>query len=101
MATAILSELTPDQQQAAVILARLAAQREVKRLRQKKGIRGPLPYSTLSRLANEWLDANPQLIAEAAASPIVQELGIVRKRRAVGRKDKSLFTTHVQNGERK
>ena len=49
----------------------------------------------------EHLQANPALLAEAAASPIVQELGIVRKRRTVGRKDKSLFTTHVQNGGRK
>jgi hypothetical protein len=42
-------------QHAAVILARQAAMREVKRLRQKKGIRETLPFSTLSRLANEWL----------------------------------------------
>jgi hypothetical protein len=42
MATRSLSELTPQQQQAAVILARLAAQKEVKRRRQKAGIKGPI-----------------------------------------------------------
>ena len=88
-------------QHAAVILARQHAMREVKRRRQKQGIKGPLPFSTLSRLAIEWLDAHPELLADAAASPIVQELRILRKRRTVGRKDKSLFTTHVQNGDRK
>jgi hypothetical protein len=88
-------------QSAIVILARQAAMREVKRRRQKQGLRETLPYAVLSRLAMEHLQANPALLAEAAASPIVQELGIVRKRRTVGRKDKSLFTTHVQNGGRK
>jgi hypothetical protein len=94
---ASLSELTPEQQHAAVVLARLAAQREVKRLRQKKRIKGPIAFSVLSRMANEWLADHPELYAEAALSPIVQELGIVRKRRTVGRKGKSLFTTHVHN----
>jgi hypothetical protein len=88
-------------QHAAVILARQHAMREVKRRRQKQGIKGPLPFSTLSRLAIEWLDAHPELLADAAASPIGQEVRILRKRRTVGRKDKSLFTTHVQNGDRK
>lgn len=57
-------------QHAAVILARQAEMREVKRRRQKQGIKGPLPFLTLARLGNEWLAAHPQLIAEAAASPI-------------------------------
>ena len=88
-------------QHAAVILARQHAMREVKRRRQKQGIKGPLPFSTLSRLAIEWLDAHPELLADAAASPIVQELRIRESEGPVGRKDKSLFTTHVQNGDRK
>jgi hypothetical protein len=46
----------------------------------------------------DLLDAHPALLAEAALSPIVQNLGIVRKRRTIGRKGKSLFTTHVRNG---
>jgi hypothetical protein len=85
-------------QHAAVILARQAAMREVKRQRQRQGLRETLPYSTLIRLAMEYLQAHRELIADAAASPIVQNLGIVRKRRTVVRKGKSLFTTHVQNG---
>jgi hypothetical protein len=62
-------------QQAAVILARRAAMREVKRRRQKQGLRGTLPHATLARLGQEWLQAHPELLAEAAASPIVQNLG--------------------------
>ena len=85
MATPSLSELTPQQQHAAVTLARLAAQKEIKRCRQKQGLRETLPHSTLARLSIEWLADHPELLAEAAASP-------------VGRKGKSPFTTHVQNG---
>jgi hypothetical protein len=58
-------------QHAAVILARQAALRAVRRRIQKEGrIKGPLPFSALSRLANEWLCDNPQLLAEAAQSDI-------------------------------
>ena len=72
-------------QHAAVILARQHAMREVKRRRQKQGIKGPLPFSTLSRLAIEWLDTHPELLADAAAWPIVQELTLPhRKRRPAG-----------------
>ena len=70
-------------QHAVVILARQSAMREVKRRRQKQGIKGSLPFSTLSRLAIEHLQANPQLIAEAAASPIVQMLGNSHRQRIV------------------
>ena len=57
-------------QHAAVILARQAAIRQLKLCRQKQGIKGPLPFSALSRLANEWLDQDPELVAEAAADPM-------------------------------
>jgi hypothetical protein len=52
-------------QHAAVILARQAAMWAVKRRIQKEGrIKpGSLPLSTLSRLANEWLQDHPQLLA--------------------------------------
>ena len=63
---------------------------------------GPSPRDEFWTLRRSWTGEEyygPR--SEAAASPIVQELGIVRKRRTVGRKDKSLFTTHVQNGGRK
>jgi hypothetical protein len=92
------ADLILQRHHAAVILARQWAMREVKRRRQKQALRETLPFSTLARLSNDYLQAHPELYAEALASPIVQELGIVRKRRTVGRKGKSLFTTHVQNG---
>jgi hypothetical protein len=56
-------------QRAAVILARRAAMREVKLRRQKQGVRQTLPMAILTRLAIEHLQANPELLAEAAASP--------------------------------
>jgi hypothetical protein len=56
-------------QHAAVILARQAAMREVKRRRQKQGLRETLPHSTLARLGQVWLAAHPELYAEALASP--------------------------------
>jgi hypothetical protein len=84
---------------AAVILARQSAMRAVRRRIQKEGkIKEPLPLSTLSRLANEWLDAHPELLAEAAADPIVQNLGIVKRRRRVDRKRELLCESHAQNG---
>ena len=92
------AKLILQRQHVAVILARQRALREVKRRRRKQGLRETLPYSTLARLAREWLDQHPQLYAEALASPIVQELTLTHSRRTVGRKGKSLFTTHVQNG---
>ena len=66
MATPSLSELTPQQQHAAVTLARLAAQKEIKRCRQKQGLRETLPHSTLARLSVEWLADHPELLAVAA-----------------------------------
>jgi phage FluMu protein gp41 len=75
MAALSLSELNALRQSAVVILAQQSAMRAVRRRIQKEGrIKGPLPLSTLSRLANEWLHDHPQLLAEAAASPIVAEL---------------------------
>ena len=63
-------------QHAAVILARQAAMRKVKRRRQKQGFRETLPMAVLSRSAIEHLQANPELYAEAAVSPIVQNLPV-------------------------
>jgi hypothetical protein len=88
-------------QNAAVILARQAAMREVKRRRQKQGLRETLPHSTLARLAHEWLDQHPELIAEALASPIVQELGNSFSRRRPAAQALPLCRSQVQNGERK
>jgi hypothetical protein len=86
-------------QHAAVILARQSAMREVKRRRQKQGLRGPLPFSRLSRLANEWLEDHPQLLAEAAASPIVQELGVSIRKRRPRNQALPVCRSQVQNGD--
>jgi DNA invertase Pin-like site-specific DNA recombinase len=83
-------------QHAAVILARRAALREVKRRRQKQGLRQTLPYSVLSRLANEWLADHPELYTEAMASPIVQELGITNRSRRPDPKQELLCKSQVQ-----
>ena len=65
-----------------VILARQAARRrEVKRRRQKQGLRETLPHSTLARLAIEHLQAHPHLLAEAATDPLVQILTLTHRRR--------------------
>ena len=102
MAAPSLRSLLAERQAAAVVLARQAALRAVRRRIQKEGkIKEPLPLSTLSRLANEWLDDHPELYAEALASPIVQNSGIVRRRRAVDRQRELLCESHAQNGERK
>jgi hypothetical protein len=89
-------------QHAAVILARQQAMREVKRRRQKQGIKGPLPFSTLSRLANGWLDAHPELIAQAAADPIVLQISQVSiKKRRPAAQALLVCKSHERNGARK
>jgi hypothetical protein len=85
-------------QSAAVILARQAAMQEVKRRRQKQGIKGTLPFSTLARLGNEWLAAHPQPIAESAASPIVQNLSNSFRKRRPGNQALPLCKSQVRNG---
>ena len=68
----------------AVVLARLAAQKEVRqRIKKSGGNLSLIPYARLTRLANEWLEAHPELIAEALADPIVVQMSQVsnRKRR--------------------
>jgi integrase len=60
-------------QHAAVILARQAALRAVKRQIQREGRvkLSTLSAATLARLGNEWLGQHPELIAEAAQSDII------------------------------
>jgi hypothetical protein len=98
MATAILSELTPQQHHTAVILARLAAQKAVRRPRQRVGIKGSLPASVWSRLAIQHLQANPHLLVEAAADPLVQILGKTIRRRRPDPKQELLCKSQVQIG---
>jgi hypothetical protein len=85
-------------QHAAVILARRAAMREVKRNRQRQGLRETLPMSVLSRMAREWLAAHPELYAEALASPIVHELQLAHRKRRPGNQALPLCESQVQNG---
>jgi hypothetical protein len=92
------ANLILQRQTAAVILARRAAMREVKRRRQRLGLRQTLPHSTLARLGNEWLADHPELYAEAAADPIVQELGISIRRRRPDPKRELLCRNQVGNG---
>jgi hypothetical protein len=81
-----------------VILARQAAIREVKRRRQRQGIKETLPFSTLARLGNEWLAAHPELYAEALASPIVQNLELAHRKRRPRNQGLLLCKSQVQNG---
>ena len=85
---------------AAYVLARYRAMRLIKQQIKAEGrIKGPLPQAVLNRLAAELLEACPHLVAAAATDPIVVQMSqVAHRRRTVGRKDKSLFTTHVQNG---
>lgn len=67
--------MTPLAQHAAVILARLTAQKEVRRrIKKSGGNLSLIPYSRLTRLGNEWLEEHPELIAAAAADPIVAQM---------------------------
>jgi hypothetical protein len=52
---------------AVVIIARHLALREIKQRRQKQGLREPLPFAVLNRMANEWVEQHPpELLAKAA-----------------------------------
>jgi hypothetical protein len=56
--------------------AAVAAQKAVKRRIQREGRinLSTIAHATLTRLANEWLRQHPELLVEADASPILQEL---------------------------
>jgi hypothetical protein len=96
MATASLSERS-----VIVILARQAALKQIKQQRQRQGLRKTLPMSVLSRLAISHLEQHPELLAEAAASPIVQNLRITNRRRRPDPKRELLCRNQVQNGAMK
>jgi hypothetical protein len=63
-------------QHAAVSLAQQAAQRAVKRqIRSQGKIKlSAISAATLTRLGNDYLRSHPELLADAAADPIVQNL---------------------------
>jgi hypothetical protein len=82
---------------AIVVLARQAALREIKQQRKRQGMREVLPMSVLSRMAMEWVEQHPELIAEAAPSPIVQELGLAHRKRRPRNQALPLCISQVQN----
>jgi hypothetical protein len=88
-------------QHAAVILARLSAERLVKKRIRAEG-RIPLstiPAARIARLANEWLEAHPELLAEAAADPIVLQISQVSfKRRKPAAQGLPVCKSQERNG---
>jgi hypothetical protein len=77
MATPSLRSLLAERQAAAaIILAQQSAMRIVKRQIKAQGRvkLSTLSAATLTRIANDYLREHQELIAEAAADPIVQNL---------------------------
>jgi hypothetical protein len=56
------------------VLAKRSAIRQIQRQRQRQGLRETLPMSVLAAMATEHLEQQPELLLEAAADPIIQEL---------------------------
>jgi hypothetical protein len=81
---AVEASYSLQRQHAIVTLAQQAARNAVKRKLQKEGtIRHWLvPAAQITRLADAYLEAHAELYAQAAATPVVQNLGnSVRRRR--------------------
>jgi hypothetical protein len=101
MATPSLPQLSPRQQSATIILARQAARNAVKRQIQKQGRvkLSMVPYAEITRLAEAYLAEHRELLAQAALSPIVQNLKDKHRKRRPDLKRELLCKSHVQNGE--
>jgi hypothetical protein len=99
MANAILSELNPRHQSATVTLAHQAARNAVKRQLQREGRVKPshLPYAEITRLADAYLASHWELYAQAALSPIVQNLRDTNRKRRPGNQGLLACKSHVQN----
>jgi hypothetical protein len=87
-------------QSAIVILAQQAALRIVKRRIQAQGRvkLSTLSAATLTRIANDYLREHPELLAEAAADPIVQNSGNSFKRRRPAAQGLPVCKSHERNG---
>jgi hypothetical protein len=87
-------------QHATVILARQAAMRIVKRQIKAQGRvkLSTLSAATLTRIANDYLREHPELLAEAAADPIVQNSGNSFKRRRPAAQGLPVCKSHERNG---
>jgi hypothetical protein len=100
MATSSLLSPHAERQAAAIVLAQQAAMRIVKRQIKAQG-RVKLStvfHATLTRLGNDYLRSHPELLAEAAADPIVQNLGNSFKRRKPAPQGLPLCKSHDRNG---
>jgi hypothetical protein len=88
---------------AVICLARLAARNAIKQQLKAQGIKPWLVSGgVINAQANEYLLAHHrELFAQAALSPIVQNLGITISRRRVDPQQKSLCRNQVRNGEPK
>jgi hypothetical protein len=98
-ANAILPQLSPRQQSATVTLAQQAARNAVKRQLQREGRVKPsmVPYAKLTRLAEAYLATHRELYAQAALSPIVQNLGVAHRKRRPRNQGLPACKSHVQN----
>jgi hypothetical protein len=98
MATSSLRSLLAERQAAAVVLAQQAAMRIVKRQIKAQGRvkLSTLSAATLTRLGNDYLREHPELIAEAAADPIVQNSQVSFKRRRPAAQGLPLCKSQVQ-----
>jgi hypothetical protein len=71
--------MTPHEVQIAIVLARRSAMRAIQKQRKRAGLRQSISHAVLAAMANQWLDAHPNLYAEAAADPLVRELARGRR----------------------
>jgi hypothetical protein len=87
-------------QSAIVILAQQAALRIVKRRIQAQGRvkLSTLSAATLTRIANDYLREHPELLAEAAADPIVQNSTLPHRKRRPAAQGLPLCRNQERNG---
>jgi hypothetical protein len=99
MATGSLAQLNPRRQSATVILAQLAARNAVKRQIQRQGRvkLSMVPYGEITRLAERYLAEHRELLAQAALSPIVQNLKDKHRKRRSDPQRELLCASQVQN----
>jgi hypothetical protein len=94
-----LPQLTPRQQHAAIVFAGQAAQRVVRAQLRRRGQKLSLtPYAEIAKLSESYLaEHRAELFAQAALSPLVQNLRDTHKRRRPDPQRELLCRTHVQN----
>jgi hypothetical protein len=99
--TALVTTLTPAQQSAIHVLAKQSARKAVKRRIQAEGRIKPwwiVTSAEISKLAGGYLRQHPELFAQAAASPIVQNLQVTNRQRRPAAQGLSLCRSQERNG---